>query len=221
MKIIVIIPAYNEEKTIAQVVKDLKGNKNITSILVVDDGSKDKTSERAKSAEAFVITKTTNQGKGSAIATGINYAIENNFDAAIFMDADAQHDTEEIDNFIDHYKKTGSDCIIGNRLTDSKDMPLVRYITNKVMSLLISLAARTMVADSQCGYRLISIKALKALTLKTSRFDTESEMIVDLGRKKFKIDSVKIKTIYGSETSHIHPFLDTIRFIKFIVKHII
>lgn len=221
MKIIAIIPAYNESKHIAEVLSELTVNPKLSQVLVVDDGSSDNTSEISKSSGAAVITKNPNQGKGAAINTGIQYAIENNFDAAIFMDGDAQHDPAEIDSFIDHYEKYKSDCIIGNRLNDYQTMPIVRYLTNKLLSALISIAARTNVSDSQCGYRLVSVKALKEIELTTNRFDTESEMIVKLGRKKFKIDSVKVKTIYGEETSHINPFIDTLRFIKFIAKHII
>lgn len=221
MKIIIIIPAYNEDRHIGDVVKELKANPKITEVLVIDDGSSDKTTEKAKAENAFVITKTSNQGKGAAINTGIAYAVDNNFDAAIFMDADGQHAPNEVDLFIDKYTSSGSDCIIGNRLNNSKDMPIVRYLTNKLLSFLISIAARAKISDSQCGYRLVSINALKEINLKTSRFDTESEMLVQLGRKKFNIDSVQVKTIYGAETSHIHPVIDTLRFIKFIIKHII
>ncbi len=101
-----------------------------------------------------------------------------------------------------------------------KNMPLVRVLTNKVMSWLISQIAKQEIPDTQCGFRLIKKEVLAKLNLKTHKYETESEVLIRGSRLGFKIESVPIKTIYITEKSHINPFIDTLRFIRFILKEI-
>lgn len=214
--IFIVIPAYNEAKTIGPIVGQL--SQRGFRVVVVDDGSRDKTIVEANKSGAELIVHAKNMGKGSCIREGLEHALENNCEACITMDGDGQHNINDIDKFIEEYKKSGSDLILGNRLHSPKKMPFIRRCTNKIMSFLIALLITERVDDSQCGYRLISRNGMEKMRLNTTKYEIESEMIMEAKRRGLKMSSVNIDSIYGSEASQINPFLDTFRFIKFIIN---
>jgi glycosyltransferase involved in cell wall biosynthesis len=214
----VLIPAYNEANTIGPLVKDIK-MKGLDAI-VVDDGSKDLTGDISEKAGAIVIRHYANLGKGASVKEGFSFFLEKTSnDAVIIMDADGQHLVEDCDGFIEKASSGRDMIIVGNRMGYTKNMPLIRLITNKFMSFLLSLLCKQNIPDTQCGFRLLTRGVVKNLNIQSSNFDTESEMLIDASRKGVSIYSVAIKTIYGDETSQIHPVKDTIRFISLIVKH--
>lgn len=214
--IFIVIPTYNEKKTIGHIVGELcqRGFR----VVVVDDGSWDNTIVEANKFGAELIVHPKNAGKGRCIREGLEYALENNCEAVITMDGDGQHSLNDIDKFIEEYKKSGADLVLGNRLHDPKKMPFIRRCTNVCMSFIISLLITENVNDTQCGYRLISRKGIEKMKLNTVKYEIESEMILEAKRRELKMSSVNIDSIYGSEASQINPFLDTIRFIKFIIS---
>jgi len=214
MRIAVVIPAYNEGSHLAPVIKEAKNF--VEEVVVVDDGSTDHTVEECRKVGVKVIIHKGNQGKGAAIISGVNYVKENNFEAVIFMDADGQHDPQEIPIFIDIYQKQKADIVLGNRLNDCKNMPFIRYATNRFTSFLVSFLAKQKIEDSQCGFRLFAVDKLRDLKLATRKFDTESEMLVLLSRRGCKVAAAPVKTIYREEESKINPVKDTIRFFKLI-----
>lgn len=215
MKVAIIIPAYNEEKTIEELLNRLCGYPK-EDIVVIDDGSSDRTTDMVTKCGATLLKHGTNKGKGMAHRTGFAYAIMQNYDAVITMDADGQHAPEEIEYFL---RKTGeADILVGTRSMSLANMPLLRYLTNKVTSLVVSLIASHRVFDSQSGYRYISIEVLKRVPLKTKRFQTESEILIKAGRMGFKIGAIPISTIYREEKSYINPFIDTGRFIRLAAR---
>lgn len=214
MKICVIIPTYNEAKNIAGIIGRVR--RQGLEAVVIDDGSQDKTHEIAQDSGAIVLRNQVNQGKGSSLIKGFNYAQGMGFDAVITMDGDGQHLPEEIPYFIRLATYSNSSIFIGNRMLKRKNMPYVRLLTNKLMSWIISFVARQDIPDTQCGFRLIKKEALERINLDTSKYETESEIIIKASRLGFKIESVPIKTIYEGEKSQINPFFDTLRFIKFI-----
>ena len=122
-----------------------------------------------------------------------------------------------LQDLVEEYKKSGADLVLGNRLHDPKKMPFIRRCTNACMSFIISLLITENVNDTQCGYRLISRKGIEKMKLNTVKYEIESEMIMEAKRRGLVMSSVNIDTIYGGETSQINPFLDTVRFIKFII----
>ena len=136
------------------------------------------------------------------------------------MDGDGQHDVEDIDQFIDAAQKYPTCIIVGNRMSDSNTMPLIRYCTNRFMSWLISLACKQTIEDTQCGYRHISRDILEKLNLTSQDFEIETEILMQACQKGFKIHSVPIKTIYRDEKSNINPFKDTVRFFAYFIKEI-
>ncbi len=218
MKTCVITPTYNEAKSIAELVRQIC-EQNLQP-LVIDDGSDDNTAQIAKENGAIVLRNEQNQGKGASLIRGFHYALEQNFDAVITMDGDGQHLVSDIPYFMRLAAYSDGSIFIGNRMNRPKSMPWLRLGTNKFMSWLISLIAKQKIPDTQCGFRLIKKDVLEKVNLKTSKYETESEILIQAARLGFKIESVPIKTVYGSEKSRINPIVDTARFIRFILKQI-
>lgn len=212
----VLIPSYNEAKTIGHLVRELK-NKEL-DVIVVDDGSKDETGRIAREEGAVVLTHNENMGKGQALREGFKFVLNNTYDAVLTMDGDGQHSPEAIPHFLEHLTRTKSQLIVGNRMLEAKGMPLVRWLTNKFMSFTISSICGQKIPDSQCGYRLLRREVLEKIKLSTSKYEIESEILIEASQFKFMIDSIPIKTIYKGEASQIDPIIDTLRFIRFIFK---
>lgn len=219
MNFCVLIPAYNSERTLGELIsRVLKILPQKEKILVVDDGSKDKTLEIAKSNEIEFVTHSTNLGKGEALKNGFSWAIKNDFDFVLTLDSDLQHLPEKIPNFIQKQIETQADLVVGSRMKNIKTMPLHRKASNTITSFLLTLRTGQRIEDSQSGFRLYSTKMLKNLTLTTSRYELESEVLIKAGIKGFKIDFVEIPTIYGDEKSEIRAFRDISNFVKIYFK---
>ncbi|TFH15878.1 MAG: glycosyltransferase family 2 protein [Lentisphaerales bacterium] len=212
-----IIPAYREERMIGEVVRRVL--KHVGSVIVVDDGSDDKTASEAENAGAEVIIHEQNKGKGVALASGFSRAREKGFDVAVVMDGDGQHDPEDVPRFIEAYVRTGIPVLVGNRMADLAHMPLVRKLTNRYMSWLLSRQMRQYVADTQCGYRLYRLDLIPLVTTQSERFAAESEILLNLASRGIRIDSVPIKAIYGDERSKINPLMDTVRFFRMLRRY--
>jgi len=216
MKICIVIPAHNESREISRLVKEIK--EEHPDVLVVDDGSLDNTAEIASGAGALVIKNQANLGKGSCLRKGFDYALAHNFDAVITMDGDGQHLPQDLKSFISLAGVSESGILIGNRMLNTKKMPLIRILTNKFMSWLISRLCRQSIPDTQCGFRLIKRAVLEKITLATDKYEIETEILIKASRSGFKIESVPITTVYRGEKSQINPFTDTLRFLKFIIN---
>jgi glycosyltransferase involved in cell wall biosynthesis len=211
--VIALIPAYNEERRVADVVI---GASHHLPVLVVDDGSADATSARAREAGATVMTRTRNQGKGEALRAGFRQALAKGFDAVITLDADGQHDPAEIPGFLHAHRDRGADLIIGAR--DFSQMPLVRRFANRFGRWSFSWALGRPVRDNQSGYRLVSRRLMESmLTSDEAGFEFEVEMIVVCVEREFKLDWVSIRTIYAGEESHIRPLQHLINFSRMVV----
>ena len=218
MKVCVVIPTYNEAKTIANLIKKIRQQE--LEVAVIDDGSQDNTSKIADDNGAIVLRNENNEGKGASLIRGFHYALGRDFDAVITMDGDGQHLPSEIPYFIRLGEYSNSGILIGNRMFKRKNMPSVRVFTNNFMSRLISFVAGQSIPDTQCGFRLIKKEVLEKINLKTSKYETESEIIIQASRLGFNIESVPIKTIYNGEKSQINPVIDVLRFIKFMVREL-
>jgi glycosyltransferase involved in cell wall biosynthesis len=218
-KILIIIPAFNEENRIGNLLKKISSVFSLKNVLVVDDGSKDKTSLIAKKAGTMVLKLKKNQGKGLALRAGFDFAIEHGYDAVITMDADGQHDPAEIPRFLEKFKATGADLIVGTRKHNLSEMPFLRFMVNNTTSIITSLLSGVRIHDSQSGFRFIKKKLLGKINLMTSRFQMETEIIIKAARAKFSIEELPIKTIYFEKfKSHINPFIDTARFIRLAIR---
>jgi glycosyltransferase involved in cell wall biosynthesis len=242
MNICLLIPAYNEARTIGQIVA--KARRITDSVVVVDDGSRDATAQIAQDAGALVIKHKVNSGKGAALRTGFQHVLDHGYDAVITMDSDGQHDVDDVPKFLEAFSNSFSlspevssdlpplpkggwggfeskkplGIILGSRMHDISTMPAIRKCTNKLTSFVGSLLAHQRLEDSQSGFRLISSDVLRAVELETSGFEMESELLVKASKAGFRIVSVPIKTIYGQEISKINPVFDTYNFLRLLFR---
>ncbi len=219
MKFCVLLPAYNEERTVGDVIKEIK-ELNF-DVIVVDDGSVDRTALKAKAAGAVVLRHEKNIGKGQALRTGFDYICGKDYGGVVIMDADGQHSPGEIKNFVACAMDTKAGVIVGNRMDNPKGMPFVRRVTNRITSYAVSKIIGSRVSDSQCGFRFISASVLKKVKLSTIKYEIESEILIEAVRNNFKILSIPITTIYADQKSSIQPVIDTIRFWVLIFRSLI
>ncbi len=189
-----LIPAFNEEKRIAEVVRGVR--EHIADVIVVDDGSNDATVERAEGSGAVVIRHGFNRGKGMALRTGFNHVLGQSYSAVITLDGDGQHAPEEIATFLSAFDADAGDIIIGSRLWDRAAIPRYRYIPNQIGIFCISKAAGCRIADTQSGFRLYRREVLERIVLGTTGFETETEALIRAGKAGFRIHSVPVSAIY-------------------------
>ena len=191
MKTAVIIPAYNESRTISKVIDKTK--KYVKDIIIVDDGSKDNTMKIVGKKKVTVLHHIVNLGKGSALKTGCEYAIKKGAKNIIFMDADGQHDPKILPLFIKELKN--NDIVFGYR-TYSARMPFVfrfgNWVINKITEVLYGIKLR----DTQCGYRAIKSSVYRKVKWQAQDYSVESEITAHVGRNKLKYKEIPIKTIY-------------------------
>ena len=208
-----LIPAYKEGERIAEVVRDVL--KVCPNVVVVDDGSPDDTAEVAEKAGATVLVQEVNRGKGAALNRGFEYAREKGYEFVVTLDGDGQHAADDIPAFIDAYAQ-GTPVIIGNRMSDTSTMPLIRRLTNRFMSWLISRKMGQRVPDTQNGFRLYKTDVIPEMQTGSQRFAAESEILLELAANGVRMGAVPIKVIYRDEKSKINPVKDTWRFFKML-----
>jgi glycosyltransferase involved in cell wall biosynthesis len=208
-EIIALIPAYNEVAYITDVVK---GVLRYVPAVVVDDGSTDSTGAAAALAGAKVLAHRANQGKGVALNTGFDYAVRRGVAAAITIDADGQHDPDEIPLFIDAYRAGKGDLIIGQR--DFSQMPAKNQFGNRTGTWLLGKAMGEPIPDNQSGYRIHSIDVMRAVRPTTSRFEAEVEILLRAKLAGFRLAWVPIRTIYNDKVSHFRPIHDSGLFLR-------
>ncbi len=218
-RVLVAIPAYNAANTLAVLIAALERSYPHITVLVIDDGSNDRTDEVIRVQGAKVITHERNLGKGAALRSGFNYALNNGFDAVVTMDADLQHDPAEVQLFLEEFVSDDTLLIGVRRLSDG--MPFPRKISNSLSTFVASVFAGRRIEDSQCGFRLIPTRILRSLQLDSSHYDLEPELVIRAARAGFTIRGIAISTIYNDSVSSIHPVRDTLRFLKLILKSLL
>lgn len=205
-----IIPAYNEEKRICEVIAGVR--EAIPYVIVVDDGSQDATAALAEKTGVYVIRHGQNCGKGMALRTGISHALKQGYDAVMTVDGDGQHAPVEIPKFLAAFASDKGDIIIGARLWDKRAIPLYRYIPNQIGIFCISKAAGCRIDDTQSGFRLYKREVLETVQLGTTGFETETEVLIKAGKAGFRIYSMPVSAIYHSDyTTNFRPIMDFYR----------
>lgn len=219
----ILIPAYNEGKYIKDVILECRRYGN--DIIVVNDGSTDNTGEVLKSfsdlsgPKVILIEHETNKGKGEALKTGFQCALENDYCGVVTIDADGQHKVSEIADFLNTVETNNPDVIVGSRLKNTEGMPFIRLATNKFTSWLVSAVAGKKISDVQSGFRYLGHGVLKNIKLETKNFDTESEILLKASWMNYKIINIPISTIYHKDfVSHVNPVKDTVKFFKLIFR---
>lgn len=207
-----VIPCLNEEPAIGPVVEGVRHY--LPRVVVVNDGSRDKTAEAAHRAGATVLDQSVSAGKGAALQAGWSWAVANGFDWALCLDGDGQHSPNDIPKFFATAERTSASLIVGNRMQNAGRMPGVRRCVNRLMSWQLSRLAGQPLPDSQCGFRLMSLRHWASLAIAGSHFEVESEVLFQFARAGLKIEFVPIEVIYKQEQSKIHPWKDAVRWFK-------
>ncbi len=224
----ILIPAFNAEKYLDRLFEKIKKVDSLDNVIVIDDGSTDKTYQICLDNNVQCSSSKINQGKGKALKRGFEEILKHNesdnkekIDFFLTVDADLQHDVDMIPSFIEKYNDTDVAIVIGSRMEDTSKMPRDRVLSNRLTSFVVSVVAGQKISDSQSGYRLIKTDILNDINLISDNYEMESELLIKASRNGFKIGSVAIPTIYNDEHSSINRFKDTYRFIKMIFRLII
>jgi len=216
--VLVLIPAYNAEKYLGELVPRCLKYVCESNLLLVNDGSADGTLEELRRLGVKYISFAENRGKGAALMAGFEYAIKEGYRSVLTLDADLQHLPEEIPRFF--ALDNGRRLIVGTRHMTLKIMPFSRWLTNNLSSMIVSIFSSQRVRDSQSGFRLIPTDVLRSIPLLTVGYDFESEMLFNAGAASVTMTEVPISTVYENSTSYINPLADTGRFVRQIWKRI-
>ena len=209
----VLIPTYNNEKTLAEVIKDVSAYAN--DIIVINDGSTDSTDEILKELSGIeVISYNKNKGKGHALKTGLLRAKERGFTYAISIDSDGQHFADDIPVFLQAIEENPGAMLIGARNLQQENMPQKNTFGNKFSNFWCKLETGIDLPDTQSGFRLYPLKELEGMKLFTTKYEFEIEIMVKMAWKNVPVLPVPIKVFYakGDErVSHFRPFKDFFR----------
>lgn len=193
-KIIAAIPAYNEERHIGEVVR--KAIRHVDEVFVIDDGSTDKTTEKARAAGATVISHLMNMGKGRAVNTAFEIARKIDPEALVLLDGDNQHDPDEIPLLLEPIFNGRCDMVVGSRFLRNNRIPAYRMMGQHILTFATNLGSGIKLTDSQSGYRAFSLVAISKMRFKETGLSVESEMQFLAGIKKFQVKEVPICTNY-------------------------
>ncbi|KXH74432.1 MAG: hypothetical protein AM326_00085 [Candidatus Thorarchaeota archaeon SMTZ-45] len=192
---IAIIPAYNEASRITYVLKNCI--KYVDKVIVIDDGSSDSTSEKAKSAGAFVLSHKINKGKGTALRTGIEFIRQFSPQIVLFLDADGQDNPDFIPDLIKPIVDNEADMVLGSRFVSGgkPEVPSYKVLGNKILTIFMNLMTGFSynVRESQCGFRAIRYEKLRELNISARGFEVESEMLLEAFKNNLRVIEVPIK----------------------------
>ena len=198
-----VIPAYNAETSVGHVVDGTK--KYVDRVIVVNDGSRDRTADVVLQNKADLISIPKNRGKGYALRLGFAHALENGCSAILTIDADGQHDPADIPNFLQAHRRNTEPILVGSRMAQADRFPRQRYYSNRAAGFFISKALGLPIEDTQCGFRLYPARAIRSLTLTTAHFQTETEVLLRAVRRGIQLSNVPVKNIYRNGNGNIPP----------------
>lgn len=221
MKVFVGLPAYNEEAKIASIIAKLQ--KLSYAVIVCNDGSSDMTGEISSQMGATVINHPRNLGYGAAIRSIFNKAKEIECDVLVTLDADGQHDVNDISQILEPIKKGEADIVIGSRFSGNErsNIPKYREIGIKAITKLTNSSAQNKVTDAQSGFRAYSKTVLKEISPSDTGMGISTEILIKANKKNFKMVEVPIVVSYEGETSTHNPvyhgfsvMLSTMKFVS-------
>ena len=205
MKIIIGIPAFNEEANIGELIGKLK--ELSYEIIVCDDGSTDETYNISKDQGAIVVKHKKNLGYGAAIRSIFIKAKEMDCDVLVTFDGDGQHNIKDIEKVIEPITNNNSDLVIGSRFLDSseKEVPQYRKVGIKIITSLTNATMKEKLTDSQSGFRAYAKHVLNELNPSEEGMGISTEILIKASTKKFRISEVPIKILYEGNTSTHNP----------------
>lgn len=220
--IAVVIPAYNAAHSLRELINRIHKTIGDVVLIVIDDGSSDETSELALQIGAMVLRHEKNRGKGAALQTGFDFLKKSSeIDLILTIDSDLQHRPEDILGFLEAQKKSNADVIIGWRQRVGTKMPLHRILSNTITSAMVRMRTGVTIKDSQCGFRLIRRCIIEQIRLESSGYEAETEFLIKVAKKGFKIGFVPVSTVYGAERSYMTHWATTKNFIKVLFREYI
>jgi len=212
-----LIPAYRAATTVGGIVS--RARRHLEEVVVVDDGSTDGSGEAARAAGARVLRHSTNLGKGAALATGFAKLLEEGATAIITLDADGQHDPDDIPRFVEAGRRTGADLVVGARADAFAAMSGGRRFGNRFSCAAVRFFRGPSLPDTQCGFRLYSRRFLESASFRRRSYDAEVELLMRAGLGGYAVVSipVRVPAADGRATSHYRPWLDTYRMCRTVV----
>jgi glycosyltransferase involved in cell wall biosynthesis len=194
-RIAVIIPAYNEEKTVGEVVRGVKALGQGFDVVVVNDSSRDKTAQSAEAAGATVIELPYNLGIGGAVQTGYKYAVMNGYDGCVQVDGDGQHPPEEITKLVEPLFANDYDIVIGSRFIRQTTyrVPFMRALGIRIISIFLKVVCGMSVKDTTSGFRALNGRAMAFFATEYPQDYPEPESLLFAHRKKFKVMEISIE----------------------------
>lgn len=203
-KVIAAIPCYNEERFIGEVVR--KARRYVDQVIVIDDGSRDGTSQAARVAGAWVVSHEENMGAGAATKSCFEVARASGADIVVTLDGDNQHAPEEIPILVAALLGNEADLVIGSRFLSGKiNMPRYRKLGIDVITWLFNIGSRVKISDGQSCFRAHSRRLLEAISISESGFGFSVQVLIQAREKGFRIKEVPICCVYHSESSTSNP----------------
>ncbi|WP_438015648.1 glycosyltransferase family 2 protein [Sorangium sp. So ce315] len=220
MRICAIIPAYQAERNVGDVAREaLRIDGLAGAVFVVDDGSTDRTAERARAAGATVLSHPENLGKGAALRTGMEVALASGFDVAVTIDADGQHPPEEARRLIEADADPEA-LVLGIRDLVAAGAPRANQISNRISNFFLSLFVGRPFADTQCGLRRYPLRRTLSLDGRDEGYAFEAEILLRAVAAGVRIVEAPIRVIYPPEDERLTHF-DSVRDPARIVRRVV
>jgi glycosyltransferase involved in cell wall biosynthesis len=214
-----VIAAYNARETIADVVRGVR--RHLGTVIVADDGGTDGTGEAARQAGADVVRLATNRGKGQALRVLFAEARARGFSAVIAIDADGQHDADDIPSLLQAHRDQPEAVITGSRMGDPDRIPRRRRNSMLVARFFVSLAANQFIEDTQCGFRLYPLATMASIALRKERYVTETEILVKVGDSGGRVRSLPIKALYPpGQPTHFRSIRDVAGISSYVISYL-
>ncbi|MCH2044217.1 MAG: glycosyltransferase family 2 protein [Saprospiraceae bacterium] len=215
LKCCVLIPTYNNEKTLLAVIKNAQ--EYVQDIIVINDGSTDRTSEMLSTCKGVLVCEyTPNKGKGMALRKGFEYAYQQGFHYAITMDSDGQHYAKDIPIFIEKLEEEKNAIIMGRRNMSQENVPSKSSFGNRFSSFWVYVQTGVKLEDTQTGYRLYPIQKLASIHFLTRKYEFEIEVLIRANRRDIDIISIDVDVYYPppeERVTHFRPFIDVTRIV--------
>jgi len=231
MKVLLIIPAFNEEESLAKLLAELEQYRKQYDIIVVDDASVDKTTEIAKSYDVPVLRLAANLGIGGAVQTGFKYAVRNGYDTVVQIDGDGQHDPIWIERLIEPISRGEADCVIGSRYTNNDPdrayrTPVLRRIGMHFSTRLLYLATGVLITDTTSGLRSLDHRAFEYFSREYPVDHPEAEALLMLLNTGFKLKEIPVKmrsrqtgnSLFTLIPSVVYPFRVLVGFLEVFLR---